>query len=75
MHVLLESTFCTHPAWGSNVIRYDVATGGRLCFFPVDNTARPDLAQDQLRAKLAAAIGAEPHVRRRVPFTWLGLLD
>jgi hypothetical protein len=75
IHALLLSTFCTHPLWGENLILYDVVTGGRLCFFPIDNTARPDPAANQLRAKLAAVISAEQHVRRRVPFTWLQLLD
>ena len=87
IHTLLENTFGTHPSWTGkstenkpSLIRYEYDCSAdrrrlRLCFFPVDNTARPDPATDQLRAKLVDAISKQPHVRRLVPFSWLKLLD
>ena len=74
IHALLESTFSTSPAW-RGLIRYNHSADCCLCFFPVDNTARPDPATDQLRVSMVTAISKQPHVWRRVPFSWPRLLD
>ena len=80
LSALLQNTFCTHPAW-RGLIRFTSLSGRQLCFFPVDNTARPDDAADrlhatnELRARIAAAISQQPHVRKLVPFAWLKLLE
>ena len=75
IHKLIQNSFCTHRAWGRHLIRYEESSDCCLCFFPVDNTARPDPSTEQLRSKLAAAILCEPHVRELVPFTWLAMLS
>jgi len=77
---LLRRTFAGHVAWGAvlSFAKAALPTGtGLLHFFPVDNTATPgsDPSVGHLRAALTTAVSEEAYVHRRVPYTWLQVLE
>ena len=76
---LLYKEFHNSTAWRSvNCLEHGSrATGkGILWFFPVDNTVgHADPVMQQLMSDVQKCVMAEEYVQRKVPLSWLGVID
>ena len=61
---------------GEGALRLEHNDEDKLCFFPVDNTARPPPPiVGRLKAAVDRIIAAEEFVQREIPLSWLDLQD